>query len=104
MTVKDEIYGLARGIAGKKPLNESVWLLSNKEKRLIAYITSPSVTELRGMTGYCTVAIARNLRNPQPDDIIREWAYDICGEVDIDVDRALDIIEREVSYIANVLA
>lgn len=100
--VYEEIQRLARESAERQPHNESIWLLTDKTRQLRVYITCPSVSEIRGLTGYCTVAIARNMRRPSPQDVICKWAYDICGEIP-SVDRALDVIKSEVDYIANSL-
>jgi hypothetical protein len=100
----EEIYRLACTCAHhQKPYHESVWLLVNKDGDLKTYIADARCSEIRGLTGYCTVAVARNMRKPKPADIISEWAWDICGE-ELTMEDALDTIEREVEYMVSVLS
>jgi hypothetical protein len=103
--VHREIQRLAQEAAQRQPCCEAIWLLVSKDKQLRAYITSPDVYRVEGMLGYCVVAVADNICNPHPNDIVREWAYDIVGDdEELSTKDALNIIEREIDYIANMLA
>jgi hypothetical protein len=102
--VRNKIQTLAQECAQKQPCCEAIWLLTNKDKQLRAYITSPDVSRVEGMPGYCVVAIADNICNPHPNDIVREWAYDIVGDdEELTAKEALDVIQREIEYLVAVL-
>jgi hypothetical protein len=103
--VYQEIQRLARECAQKQPCCEAIWLLVDKNKQLKAYITASDVSRVEGMPGYCVVAVADNICNPHPNDIVREWAYDIVGDdEELSTKDALNIIEREIDYITSILA
>jgi hypothetical protein len=103
MELRSQIQQLARECARKKPLNESIWLLANKDGDLRVHITDPSVREIRGIEGYCMVAIARNMSKPTAQDIICEWGRYISGE-QLSIDRALNMVEHEAKLMVNMMA
>lgn len=105
--IKQTIYYLARQIAKNNHRDVSIWLATDSDCKLRAYITKSSIWGVVLPRGYCMVAVAENISTARAIDIVRAWAINIAQESGIHINserltrsNALSIIAFRVCQLA----